>query len=784
MLLKHPLRHPLRYPMSVALGILLGVGFAPQALFGASEPGFHAETYDPDSLLVRRNKLTNTPFAGTVAGSPGTAPTDWTFDGLTGGTTAISGETITQSVAIADRRYIRYAYGAGLSPGTWTMTVEITAVSGVTGDVMLITGTGLTGTTSLSSAAGLGRHSITFTVPGDGGGSMTVRLGVGLGGNTTGAQSVSFKEPQLEKASSASAYQKVTDWNTEYTAAALDRIGMWQDRAGTTPVTAVEQPVGRWMDSKKAMALGAEIITAAADREFSSDTGYWSKAATVSISGGTANWTAAPVAAAMVRSAGNGGRVYEITWTITSISSGGLQTYIGGSLGIIRTAAGTYTERITLGTVDGGLGFQATAAGTNASIDNVSFKEVLGNHATQATAASRPTLSALYNLLTKTEQWTDPYWHNGGAGGITFTNNDTLAPDGTTTAAKATCNTTNSVQYVWPNGGGATVASGFPSGKYVMYIKPSSTTWCLLTMTDGGAVNGKGRWFNLSGAGALGSVHTLGTGVTLVDSAIEAVANGFYKVSVTVSGLSSCSVIFRPVVDADNTLNSTSGHTAWVWHPDLRTSNDWALNQPAYQRVNTATDYDTAGFIHYLKYDGVDDSFQTPAINFSTGDKMTVWAGLTMLTNAGANIACELTANAGATDGGFWLAPPPNASNTIGLATRGTVVNSSVSFSATPPSNVVVVGMLDNAGATSAAQVQARGNGAVQTLAVGTGPTTAGNHANAALNIGRRDNASLPFNGRITSLTVRGTTTPTGTAFIRKMEQYAARLAGQTFTST
>ena len=56
-----------------------------------------------------------------------------------------------------------------------------------------------------------------------------------------------------------------------------------------------------------------------------------------------------------------------------------------------------------------------------------------GNHATQSITASRPTLSAKYNLLTKTEDFSDAVWiKNNTATQI----NASIAPDGTLSADK------------------------------------------------------------------------------------------------------------------------------------------------------------------------------------------------------------------------------------------------------------------------------------------------------------------------------------------------------------
>jgi hypothetical protein len=80
--------------------------------------------------------------------------------------------------------------------------------------------------------------------------------------------------------------------------------------------------------------------------------------------------------------------------------------------------------------------------------------------------------------------------------------------------------------------------------------------------------------------------------------------------------------------------DGTSG--IYIWGADLRVANT-GVNLPPYQRVNTATDYDTAGFPHYLRFDGVDDFLQTSSINFTSTDKMTVFAGVRKLSDAAAS---------------------------------------------------------------------------------------------------------------------------------------------------
>lgn len=178
-----------------------------------------------------------------------------------------------------------------------------------------------------------------------------------------------------------------------------DLSTMFQDSTGTTPVTAVGQPVGLILDKSQGLALGPELAT---NGDFATDTG-WTKGANTTISGGSANFAAASGYAIWQNSAGIfPGGYYEVTYIVSGYVSGTIRSYIGATptFGPTISANGTYTFRA--GPIAGGeLGFQSMDAFTG-SIDNVSVKAISGNHATQATAASRPLLAA-----TGLSEWTN-----------------------------------------------------------------------------------------------------------------------------------------------------------------------------------------------------------------------------------------------------------------------------------------------------------------------------------------------------------------------------------------
>lgn len=163
----------------------------------------------------------------------------------------------------------------------------------------------------------------------------------------------------------------------------------YEDSAGTTAAVA-DSPIGLKLDESQGLVLGSELVT---NGGFDSDT-WWSKTPSTVIADGVATLTNEGVGGGVYKAGVlSQGKRYRATYTIVSISSGSIQ--LAGSTNDIytkHTAPGTYTEDIT---GDGGSNYIQFIAGVNnttAVIDNVSVKEITGNHATQATSAMRPVL--------------------------------------------------------------------------------------------------------------------------------------------------------------------------------------------------------------------------------------------------------------------------------------------------------------------------------------------------------------------------------------------------------
>lgn len=118
--------------------------------------------------------------------------------------------------------------------------------------------------------------------------------------------------------------------------------------------------------------LGAEKVV---NGGFDTDT-VWMKTGTT-ISGGNLNFNATPGNSTTYQSVGAvGGKVYEITYTIVSISSGAIVAAISGASGVVRTAPGTFTERLIATGSTTNIGIGTSGDATTAVVDNVSCKEV------------------------------------------------------------------------------------------------------------------------------------------------------------------------------------------------------------------------------------------------------------------------------------------------------------------------------------------------------------------------------------------------------------------------
>jgi hypothetical protein len=343
-----------------------------------------------------------------------------------------------------------------------------------------------------------------------------------------------------------------------------------------------------------------------------------------------------------------------------------------------------------------------------------------GNHAFQTTSAKRPKLAARYNLLTYSEEFSNGAWKTTSATKTSTTQTD---PNGGSTAALISIASGGEFYQDIPFTAGL-------SGTFAVYVKkPSVGGATAIRLTT----NNTTSWST-----------GLSTKVTLTsDWQLVTLSGVLINSGSTVRGNITCR-------NAASTVDPDCIGDVLVAFADLRpASQATGLIGPTYQRVAAATVYDTAGFLPYLAFDGLSWSMGTNSIDPGAVDKAQVFAGVRKLSDAAQGAVAEFSATIASNNGTFLLAAPDGATQTYGFDSKGTTQVDAVASSLAAPRTNVVTGLADIAGDSCVIRV----DGAVADTE--TGDQGTGNFLTYPLFIGGRNNASLFFNGWLSSLIVR-----------------------------
>ena len=621
----------------------------------------------------------------------------------------------------------------------------------------------------------------------------------------------SFSPAQLFTGTTTGAWYDPSDLNT-----------LFQDAAGTTPVTAVEQPVGLMLDKRDTTYStyfdgSGDYLSTPNSSSLLFDAGDFTIEAWVNPS--TTNHTSAGIfasafttgnvqlAVALASSSsrdvvGNYVRV-EIyngsfttsvstnslpinTWSHVAVSRSGtnIRTFINGALeatlvfsGSLPTTSneflvgrrwdlyGSYpylngnisnlrivkgaalytanftpptspltavagTSLLTCGTTWSGNPAITNNGNTRADKLNP-FTTGTGNHAfnSSGNSANFPVLSARYNLLTKTEQFDNAVWGKSTVIAPNITADQAASPLGDVTADK--------------------VAMPAVSGSGAFCVLYASPTQALSTAHSfsvylRGEVGGEVIWLSSFGATYTSTQCTLTTSWQKFTLNFTTSASGVQYVQFG--------------VDLRDASQSAKGaQTFYAWGADLRVTND-ALNQPAYQRVNTATDYDTVGFKPYLRFNGTNQWLQTNSIDFTYGDKMFVSAGVRKLSDAASAAVVELSATTETNAGAFYILAPGGAgANSYRFGSRGSTAPTAATDSAQTgqsylaPETAVISGI--GSISTDVQRLRRNGTQVAENIVFDQG---IGTYHNYPLYIGARAGTSLWFNGRLYQLVVAG----------------------------
>jgi len=553
-----------------------------------------------------------------------------------------------------------------------------------------------------------------------------------------------------------------------------DFATLYQDSAGTTPVTALGQPVGLMLDkSQGAVVSGPELVT---NGDFSDGTTGW-------VSGSTLTATAAVVNEALEVTATVAfgrylqtfntvaGATYVVSAQVRKIS-GFEDPYLfvalsgEGDSAIVKTASTSFVNLQLIFTATGSttkVGLCPNSNGGVASIDNVSVREIPGNHASQSTSTARPTVQARVNLSVQTQDVTN--WTVTSYVEVSAESEQGPLGTGTVQSMRETISTGQ--HYISDD----TVAPALDAGTYTMsvYAKIKAGTRYLQLRPFGLGSGVAFANFDLT----TGSVVSGGTGGTGLDSAsIESVGDGWYRCIMTATFASSGGNMMIIMSNGTGELPLYAGDTTsafYVYGPQVEVG----TSATTYQRVTTATDYEDIGLPRYLEFDGVDDAMSTASVDFSATDEMSVFAGVEKLSDATVGIIAELSTTSGV-DGYFSLYTPEAAGfSKYVYGSRGTSTANVTSNNHPAPDKAVITGKSN----ISEPSVSVRHDGVTENSSTATQGT--GNYGNHPLYIGARNNgASFEFNGRIHQLIIRGATTD-GSDLIR-LEDYVANKTGVT----
>lgn len=230
--------------------------------------------------------------------------------------------------------------------------------------------------------------------------------------------------------------------------------------------------LGAWDNELQARSAGgtrgAELVTDSTARDFASDSGWWTRGTGVSIANNGCSFASVASGAGLSRATlVTIGRLYAVTFDITSYTSGGIRAVMTAN-GVTRQGTGRFTDYfVATGTT---LALQATAAGTTLTIDNVSVREVTALNTAAADYFQRSTDGLFFalskNRLTSTATLaTQTQWLTAGTYTLSSTTGSTgsVAVSGAATASHTA-------------GGSATTFVVATSGNVTFTVTGSVTT--------------------------------------------------------------------------------------------------------------------------------------------------------------------------------------------------------------------------------------------------------------------------------------------------------------------
>lgn len=406
---------------------------------------------------------------------------------------------------------------------------------------------------------------------------------------------------------------------------------LYQDAEGTTPVTAYGDPVGLMLDtSQGTTSLSSSETDLIVNGTFDSDISGWTDQSARAVGSWDAGrlkitHNATPPSGVSQSITVEAGKTYLFTAELISCTDFNAGTQIRISNGtspgsgdlytLDLTAPGTFTAVFQATSADANIYFRNNSA-TGVSIwDNVSVKELPGNHATQSTSTARP-VYARYpeggrrNLITGF-----PVDDGDWSADADWTRDNATAPDGSSTAGSSE---------------GVSASTSFGTDSKTLQVSTSHVISCYVKRTDGGtgdtrislrnqtqnnfAIQAFVEW---NGSGEVTAMRIAG-GAT---AGFESAGDGWYRVWAANTTTAAATDEYRVLQYPDS---EGQGGVVFFWGHQLEVG----TTPTGYQKVTADYDITESGKrdISFLLGDGVDDQL-TGSISLGQPSAFTVAMG-------------------------------------------------------------------------------------------------------------------------------------------------------------
>jgi len=517
------------------------------------------------------------------------------------------------------------------------------------------------------------------------------------------------------------------------------------------------------LDQSKNLQLGSELVS---NGTFNTDLTGWAVGATsgavwndgqarlVNSSGtGPANWFGVNLGASQ------SGKVFEINFDATWISGSNSLLVGSGSTSttkffVSQAMNGGVKQRykfvipiVNSTSPDNNFCINFATNGTATwDIDNVSCKEILGNHLYSTASSTGPANSNVYNSVTS--QTDNLSSTNTGVTATQSLPSGNIGPSIYDTAFASFTNLTEDTSTGDHStvGGGATnfsLTASVPQ-RISFYAQSVGRDWMAFEINT---LANTLTFFNTT-TGTVGTVGSAITSAAITDAGTSGGAK-WWLITLDITPAATASYAPKFYLASANGTTSYTGSTSNILRLvrlDVRPINRITTQTVPQQRTTASlTTTNVLGLCpNSLSFDGVDDWMQTNAIPF-TSNKVTCFAVILRRSDSANQMIFEL---GNAATQAFYLSIPTAASYQFQSAGSLAVQATTPTNYSSPRTNIVTC-----IGDISGDVCKVRVNGTE--VASNTGDQGTGNYSNSLnLFVGRRGGSTLPFDGRLMYLLI------------------------------